>query len=163
MKKILLVCIFSLCYSTGVLLNAATTATPAMDPNEENDLINQITSIQYAEIGQRIRALDKIQMQAKRLSYVSPAVQANYYAAATKVFSDLMATTDKSFANTIRKFMGVLTSCLSSKILDANQKNLMRSYTAQLTQQYQTLTTKSQKTIAKGQKTTSPVKPGRVK
>lgn len=125
---------------TDVEVGAVTTPAPAMDPSVENDIINRIASIQYAPIDSKIKALSKIVTQSKSLRYISPTVQYNFYAAVNKIFSDLMAATKKEFSIFIRQFMALLNDAISCSVLDVNQKTFVRSYIAQLNQQYQNLT-----------------------
>lgn len=166
MKNILLICSFYLCYVAITCLHAASSSeitTPSMDASVESNLIDKIASIQYADIDFKIRTLDKIQNQAQNLGYISPAVQSNYYACATKIYSDLLATTNASFLTKIRKFIGIMRNSLSSQILDAYQKNIIRSYIDQLNQQCKSLTTGTQKTIVKGKQKAVQTRPGRVR
>lgn len=149
MKKFLLAVAVLIGYSSLSALPAdtgagatapVTTPAPAMDPAVENDMLNRIASIQYAPIDSKIKSLGKIVIQAKNIGYISSAVQYNFYAAVNKIFSDLMAATKKDFSVFIRQFMALLNDSIACSILDVNQKTFVRSYVAQLNQQYQNLT-----------------------
>lgn len=140
--------------------SAAPAASPSMDPNLENSMLNSLSAMTYTSIENRVQVLNQLQIQAQNI-YISPTVQFNYYSAMYTAYSDLLATTKVEKISLIRRFIDLVKKAAASPLLDSNQKQQAGLMIGQLIQKVSALSattqkqsksqTKTAKTSAQGQ------------